>query len=529
MANIEPADVIRLIQQYLKENNLLKTLQSIQDETSVSLNTVDSIETFVNDIESGHWDVVLKAVKLLKLPDNKLMDLYEQIALELIELRETRAANWVIHKTEPMMKLKSAYPERYLHLQNMSGRSFFDPREAYRDGASKEKRRTAIANDLKKEVSVVPPQRLLTLIGDALKWQKHEGLLPTSTSINIFTGKANMTQVEEECPPSVLHKHCIRPIKSLGDEDDDNIFVCCADFSPDGHYIVVGYSTGLIEIRNPTTGRLSNDLKYQAQKNFIVTPSKRAALSLCFSANELMAIGDKSGDISIWKLETGQLIQMFRAAHVKSVSCLIFHRSGREVLSGGHDGSVKLHGMKSNKTIRDYKGHRSFVYGLAYSRDDNYIVSGGSDSTVKIWNSKTAQLLHEINNKQRVHTVLLMPNFKNDIFLVGDRSRCLQLIDLEGRVRTKLIGPELDNNNGDNDEQPKSMDFHAVCSSPKGNWIYSVDSKHIYCFNYSTKKVQRKLVTHDDLSNDLIGVRHHPFLNILVTFDTQGNLKLWKP
>lgn len=550
MATIEPSDVVRLIEQYLKENNLLKTLQTLQDETSVSLNTVDSIETFVNDITAGHWDVVLKVVKILKLPDHKLIDLYEQIAIELIELRETRAANWLIHKTEPMQKLKSVALERYSHLQNLLAKSFFDPKEAYRDGSSKERRRAFIANDLKREVTVVPPQRLLSLISDALKWQKYEGLLPAATSIDIFTGKAHVEQAEDEAHPNILHKHCIKPIKGTaadGDDGDDNgddgpIFVCCADFSPDGHYIVVGYSTGLIEVRNPTTGRLANDLKYQVLKNFMVTPSKRPALTICFSASEMLAVGDKSGDISIWKLETGQLIQMFQSAHVKSISCILFHRNGKEILSGGHDGAIKLHGMRSNKTIRDFKGHKSFVYGLAQSRDENYIVSGGSDSLVKIWNAKTAQLLHEYKSQARVHTVLLMPSFKSDIFLIGNRSRCIQLIDLEGRVRTKLAD-ELETEMGDKLGSKKPLSdksearqpslksaFYAACSSPKGNWIYAVDSQQLYCFNCSTKKVQRSLLANDDsVGNDLIGVKHHPFLNLIATFDTQGNLKFWKP
>ncbi|CDY41611.1 BnaC05g43480D [Brassica napus] len=70
--------VIKIVLQFCKENSLNQTFQTLQSECQVSLNTVDSVETFVSDINNGRWDSVLPQVSQLKLPRNKLEDLYEQ-------------------------------------------------------------------------------------------------------------------------------------------------------------------------------------------------------------------------------------------------------------------------------------------------------------------------------------------------------------------------------------------------------------------------------------------------------------------
>jgi WD40 repeat-containing protein SMU1 len=110
--------------------------------------------------------------------------------------------------------------------------------------------------EISHQISSAPPNRLLTLLTHALKWQQQQGLLPPDYQYDLFRGVSTSQKTDHDAPPS----------KRFASIQFGKKHHCeCASFSPSGLFFVTGTVDGFVEVWNHTTGKLRKDLDYQAK------------------------------------------------------------------------------------------------------------------------------------------------------------------------------------------------------------------------------------------------------------------------
>ena len=66
------------------------------------------------------------------------------------------------------------------------------------------------------------------------------------------------------------------------------------------------------------------------------------------------------------------------------MTSLEFSRDSGQLLSASYDMTIRIHGLKSGKTLKEFRGHTSFVNMAMFVPDSPHVVSASSDGSVKV-------------------------------------------------------------------------------------------------------------------------------------------------
>ena len=426
---VDTQDVIKLMMQYCIENGMVKTFEALKVETGVSMDTVADKSSFLDSIKNGHWDNVIRTISNITLPSEKLYDLYEHIIIELVEMRETDLARRLLRETNVIHHMQVKDPVRHTQLEHIVGSPFFDVKTSYKN-TTKENRRAIISLSLSTEVSTVQPNRLITLLNEALLYERQEGTLPATRQLDLFKGSA-IQQIDD------IEIHPGRSVQSI--KFGGKTHAEAAIFSPDGEYFVTGSSDGFIEIWDVETGKIRLDLPYQKSDSFMM--HQTGILALAFSAeSDLLCSGSVDGQIRVWRPKTGALVKKFEKPHEKGITALQFTRDASQVLSCSFDGMIRLHGLKSGKLLKEYRGHSSYINDILIDSTGTKIISCSSDGSCKVWDLRNMEQLASfsppvtIGDPPACYKVVPVSNSGSQLFAICSRASYVNIININGKL-----------------------------------------------------------------------------------------------
>lgn len=507
-AEVEASEVVKLVLQFLQESGLHATANTLTSETGIALNAVPEPANLRNWVETGRWDVVLPQLSSLALPKELMLELHEHMLIELAEVGELSSAKHLLQHSDTLHTLQEEQPERFARLQRLLDGCSEDGADVeYPGGMQREQRRRELADAIENEVTTAPSGRLLSLIGQALRWQRHCGYLPAGNEIDLLHGpKATGMKQETERPPE-------RSVRTL--RFDKQSRPECAMYSPDGTSLAIGTCDGFVELYGAASGRLRDDLPYQASGEFLAHDA--GVLALAFSHDgELLLTGTSSGRLKAFRVSSGKCVRRFERAHRDGVSTVTFSPDAAHVLSASFDGTARVHGLRSGTVLREFRGHEAAVHGACYSGSGSRVVTACSDGSVHVWDAKSGERLHRCG-AQTFSSVVSLSAFPKapERVLVCTRSPTCYLLQMPRLGTTVTMNAS------------RAPELVAAVASPRGSYVYCLASDgSLYAFQASSGEATQKITAH---STEVLGLCHHPQANLLATFASDGEMKLFTP
>src|SRR5205814_4631235 len=88
-----------------------------------------------------------------------------------------------------------------------------------------------------------------------------------------------------------------------------------------------------------------------------------------------------------WDAETGEQLSPAFLKHPQVVSVVGFSPDGKQVLTGGSDGTARLFEAASGKELHAFRGSGP-ARAVAFSPDGTRVLTAGADGTVRLWDGR---------------------------------------------------------------------------------------------------------------------------------------------
>jgi WD40 repeat protein len=114
----------------------------------------------------------------------------------------------------------------------------------------------------------------------------------------------------------------------------------------------------------------------------------------------------RGGEIKLWAVSTGHLLQDLKTVHSDMVFSLDFTADAKYLASGAADKFVRVVDLATGKVARSFEGHTHHVLGVSWKRDGRTLMSAGADNVIKVWDFLTGERKKNIDGFNKEVTAI---------------------------------------------------------------------------------------------------------------------------
>ncbi|KAF4716173.1 Serine/threonine-protein kinase smu1, partial [Perkinsus olseni] len=171
----------------------------------------------------------------------------------------------------------------------------------------------------------------------------------------------------------------------------------------------------------------------------------------------------------------------FKSVHSDGITCLEFSRDNQKILTGSLDNTCRLHGMHSGRTLKEFRGHTSYVNCVGFADGPGHqrlVVSGSADGFIRVFDLRSSEILHKFpppppsyqneNITLDVRDIVIVPSDSSagqseDSLLICQQSSTVHHMTVSGQLLKSYESGKRDGKG----------DFVLLCTSHAGRWIYA--------------------------------------------------------
>ena len=159
-----------------------------------------------------------------------------------------------------------------------------------------------------------------------------------------------------------------------------NDLIRSVTFSHDGQLVAAGDQSGWISIWRIHTAERVHALKVGIS-DIIYLAFSPDATHIVFSAQDIVA--------RVWDVSGAQLTLVLEG-HTKPIQSVAWSLDGHFICTGSGDYKLRLWDAKTGTSLATLHGHTGEVNSVVFTSNEQSIISGSDDGTVRVWDVKAA-------------------------------------------------------------------------------------------------------------------------------------------